>query len=66
MAIYNFLCPKCKEEYEKIVKIGQEYDQCPKCKSISKRTHMDLPNPPKLIAGCGGFFKNSYGDRKRE
>jgi len=66
MSIYNFKCDKCNHEYEQIVKIGQEYDQCPLCCGVTKRTHCDLPSPAKLVAGIGGFERPSHGTRRRE
>lgn len=66
LALYNFYCENCKKEYEQLVKMSQEYTKCCVCGKIMKRTHCDLPSPPKLIAGCGGYFKPSYSDRTRE
>ena len=66
MPIYKFHCSKCNNSYDTIVKMSQEYDKCPECGSVMKRTHCDLTNPPKLIAGIGGFHSPSYGERQVE
>lgn len=57
MPLYKFLCPKCKKEFESIVKMGQEYDKCSGCESLAKRTHCDLPSSPVLYGE--GFYKQS-------
>lgn len=65
MPIYNFKCYGCEEEFESIEKMGAKFANCPSCKKIAERLHgRDIPSPPKLIAGIGGFHSPSYGDRK--
>ena len=65
MPIYNYKCMTCEEEFESIENIGCEFSYCPKCKNLSKRIHgRDLTSPPKLIAGCGGFHRPAFGERK--
>ena len=64
MSLYSFKCCECGFEFEDIVKAGSNLTYCKQCGKISKRYKVDLPSPPKLIAGCGGFFKNSFGERK--
>ncbi len=69
MPQYKFLCSnkKCKNTFESIEKMGKELTKCPECSKISNRIHgQDRTSPPKLIAGCGGFAKPSFGERKHE
>lgn len=65
MPIYKYKCLTCDEEFDSIESMGNEISYCPKCKMISKRLHgVDIPSPPKLIPGCGGFYSPSFGERK--
>ena len=57
MPIYKFHCTICKKYYDKLVNMSQEYDQCPECNSLMKRTHCDLPSEPVLYGD--GFYKQS-------
>ena len=65
MPIYKFKCIDCDEEFESIERMGAEIACCPKCWMPGERMHgNELPSPPKLIAGCGGFHSPSFGERK--
>ena len=66
MSIYNFKCEKCNHNYEQIVKIGQEYDQCPLCRGVTKRTHCDLPSPHLFYDTTGSVYRPAFGKRKHE
>jgi len=65
MSIYNYKCTECKKEFESIEKFDTETVECIECGYAAKRIHgQDLPSPPKLIHGVGGFHSPSFGDRK--
>ena len=62
---YKCLNNECGIEFDSIEKIeDRKFSYCKICGGISKRKGIELNNPPKLIAGCGGFHKPSFGDRK--
>lgn len=65
MPIYKYKCLTCDEEFDSIEKMDCEFSYCPKCDKISKRQHgQDIPSPPNLKAGVGGFYAPSFGERK--
>ena len=66
MPVYNFYCEKCRKEFEEIVKMSQEYTQCPACRSISQRTHHDLCSPAQIEIGVGGVYRGKYSERQYE
>jgi len=67
MPIYNYKCLSCGEKFESIEKSDTEISYCLLCKKLAKRLHgTEIPSPPKLIAGIGGFHSPSYGNRKYE
>lgn len=67
MPVYRFKCLTCGEEFDSIEKMGTEISYCRSCEMIASRLHgVDIPAPPNLKAGVGGFYSPSYGERKYE
>jgi len=63
MPIFSFKCFTCGNEFESIEKIDTKSCYCVACGNISVRYKVELPSPPKLTAGIGGFDKPSHGER---
>ena len=55
MPIFNYICPKCKEEIEKIVKDSEQKIACATCGTIMERQ----------LSAPGGFVKKGEGFYKR-
>lgn len=54
MALYNFKCPSCKHEFEKLLRMDAENPECPKC---GHETEKVLTRPSILEFTGDGFYK---------
>ena len=66
MSIHTYKCQECNSVFDSIEKPGTKFAYCPKCNKIGVREGIELPNPPNLVAGIGGFHRPSHGTRRRE
>ncbi|MFH1132223.1 MAG: zinc ribbon domain-containing protein [Pseudomonadota bacterium] len=57
MPIYEFICSKCKNEFEELVFNSSEKVSCPKCGSIKVKKEMSV-----FSYSSGGKFSSSAGD----
>lgn len=58
MPIYEYRCPDCDEQFEKLVKISAPKPECPKCGSADAQK---LVSTSGFILKGGGWYKDHYG-----
>lgn len=60
MPIYEFECKDCKDKHEKICKIGETEDICPKCGMLCKK----IMSVSSFIFNGDGFYATDYKIKK--
>jgi len=60
MVLYDFECETCGHLFEKYVKMGSQYADCPKCGALMKK----IISKSTFILKGDGWEKDGYGLRK--
>jgi len=55
MPIYQFKCPECGHEFDKLQKFADPDPKCPKCGETTNRV---LTGPAAIDLKGGGYYKN--------
>ena len=60
MPIYEFKCPKCGNQFDKLQKYSDKPPQCAKCKAKTKR----LISAASFNISGGGVYKEGFSGKK--